>query len=51
MWCFLAKILIFKAKPDMFGHVLDAQRINKAATAKREPGTCLGSLLLKGKNK
>lgn len=40
-----------KAKRQMFGYVLDAQGINKAAKDKRELGTCLGSLLLKGKNK
>lgn len=33
----------------MFDHVLDAQGINPVA--RTEPGTRLGSLLLKGKNK
>lgn len=51
MWCFFAEILTFKTKYQMFGLVLDAQGINQPMTAKRQPGTCLGSLLLKGKNK
>lgn len=58
MCWFFVKILTFKAKRQMFSHVLDAQGINQPVTAKRQPrllgprpGTRLGSLLVKGKNK